>query len=65
MSKMLAAGTAPGASEKQRKVLSVAEELECSMGVRWGRGRDEVEEEASSQIMKRACRYLDSLYREM
>lgn len=55
----------PGALEKQRKVLRIAKELECSMGVKWRvEGRD-VEEEAGSRIMKRACRHLDSFCSEM
>lgn len=55
----------PGALEKQRKVLRRAEELECSKGVKWGVEVREVEEEAGSRVMKRACRHLDSFCSEM
>ena len=59
------AETVPGALEKQRKVFGIAGELECSMGVNWGVEGMEVDDEASSQIMKRACRHLDSFCTEM
>lgn len=50
---------------KQKKVLWIARRLESSMGVKQGVERMEGEEEASSQIMKKACRHLDSFYNEM